>query len=75
MWIIFQHFQVVFRQLYKTNGKYGVTVYFLTYQRPFQFFVKFFFKNMFDYDDNVSQKRVKMLLIPQIKVDRRSFVG
>jgi hypothetical protein len=42
--IIFQHFQVFFRQLYKTNGKYGVTVYLLTYQRPFQFFVNFFFQ-------------------------------
>ncbi len=73
MLIIFQHFQVVFRQLYKTNGKYGVTVYFLTYQRPFQFFVNFFFKNMFDYD-NMSQKTVKMLLMSQINVDIRSFV-
>jgi len=73
MLIIFQDFQVVFRQLYKTNGKYGVIVYFLTYQRPFQFFVKKNFKNMFDYDQ-MSQKTVKMLLIPQIKVDRRSFV-
>jgi hypothetical protein len=73
MLIIFQHFQVVFRQLYKTNGKYGVTVYFLTYQRPFQFFVIFFSKNMFDYG-NMSQKTVKMLLMSQINVDIRSFV-
>jgi hypothetical protein len=60
MLIIFQHFQVVFRQLYKTNGKYGVIVYFLTYQKPFQFFVKFFSKNMFAYD-NVSQKNCENL--------------
>ncbi len=62
-----------FRQLYKTNGKYGVIVYLCTYQRLSYLFVKNFPKNMFDFD-NKSKKTVKMSFIPQIKVDRRSLV-